>query len=272
MLSESLEKLVNQIQDPAEREATRKDLEGATLRQQDYSRRMNELDADRKKNQAWYAQYSGQYAAMAEELEKYRQGNAPSTTDVVPPQGEISNSDEGSNALIKQALEEARQARAEAAALKQQLADGNVVTQEQLNQVAPGMFDRWGSAVFGVLEKANQARNEYGINISPEELVKKSSELNGSLDQAYSALTAQAREDKLRADIRKEVEEQMKTQFASNAVPLAGGGYSPAMNQFESFMSGSSGTDNNVIPPNVGIEHPGFAQALAASLRAEGKY
>jgi len=267
MLSESLEKLVSLIQDPAEREAARNELESSTLRLQDYSRQMNDLNAMKRRNQEWYDQYSSEFASMSEEIAKMRQGTTPAEQFINnPPDG----SDDGS--IAQKALEEARKAKAEADAIKQQLISGNVVTREYLDKYAPERFDQWGSAMFRVLEKANQARNEYGLNVTPEELVKKAGECSGNLDQAYNALTEQARQEKLKADLRKEVEAELKAQFATSAVPLAGSGYSAAANQFEAFMSGA---DNNGsgIPADLKADNTGrLAAAIAANLRAEGKY
>ena len=272
MLNENLEKLVGMIQDPAEQEAVRKDLESSIMRQDEYSRKMNEAAALKRQNDEWYAKYSTEYSAMADELARYRQGGAaqPEPQNVTEPATGAPND---IATAIKQAQEDARQARAEAERLKQLIESGAVVTQEYLNKYAPEMFDRYGTAIFATMDKATQAQNEYGLRVTPEDLVKKSGEYGGNLDQAYNALTEQAKQDKLKADIRKEIEAEYQAKLAVGAVPLAGGNYPiGANNPFEAYMSGSNG-DNGASFANIKADGTGrLANAIASQMRAAGKY
>ena len=272
MLNENLEKLVSLIQDPAERETVRKDLESSTMRLEDYSRGMNNLANKQKQNEEWYAKHSTEYAAMADELARYRQGGAvhPEPQNVTEPAAGAPND---ITTAIKQAQEDARQARAEAAQLKQLIESGTVVTQDHLDKYAPGMLDRYGTAMFMTLQKVNQAQSEYGLSLTPEDLVKKAGEYGGNLDQAYSSLTEQARQDKIKADIRKEVEAEYQAKLATTAVPLAGGNYPiSANNPFEAYMSGAS-EDNGAKFANIKADSSGLlAKAVAANMRAEGLY
>jgi len=283
-LNPELVALLDKVDDPVKRQSLQKEMEASMLRQSDYSRKMNEYQKAQKEHEEWYNNANAEFQRMQKQLREandalaqYRNnpqpaepqaGAAPTALDF--DGGELGDSKVA--AALKAALEEARAARAEAEAVKQAVID-HAVTKEYLDQYAPAQFDRYGTSVFKTMDVVNKAKEEFGINVSTGDVVKVAAKYKGSpdaFDLAYKDITAEAAKQRDIEAIRKQVEAEVAARYATGAVPLAGEGPMGA-NPLQTFLAGPKGDDG--VPANVKADGTGrLAAAIAANLRAEGKY
>lgn len=279
------------ITDPAEREAQRKELEGGFLRQEDYSRKMNEFAETRKAHeqayatgQKWVEDSRAYYkeavarAKSAEErlaiLEKER------TTPAAQPMEEINVADDAILAkALREAREDARQARAEAGELAKtvsridsMLSSGQLMTAEQIQAEAAKQFEAYGEAVIQTIETVQRANGEYGKPIDRKVLLAEAAKLGGDLNRAYDVVTADFKLEKIKSDIRKEVEDEYKAKMAAAGTPLATGAPPVEMGPLQNMVfqrQNPTSTIDAAIPADGSGR---LAHAIAAELRSEGKY
>lgn len=284
------------IADPAEREAQRKELEGGFLRQEDYSRKMNEFSETKKAhetafetgkkwvddNRTYYKESIAQrdaaiaraQAAEARAAELERKSAAP------PPPEEINVSDDAILAkALREAREDARTARAEAGELAKtvtridaMLSSGQLMTAEQIQAEAAKQFEAYGEAVIQTIETIQRANGEYGKPIDRKVLLAEAAKYGGDLNKAYDVVTADFKLEKIKADIRKEVEQEFNAKLAAAGTPLATGAPPVEMGPLQSMVFAKA-NPQSTIDPNIPANGSGqLAHAIAAELRAEGKY
>lgn len=296
-LPQNLEKLVSLITDPAEREATRKDLEGGFLRQEDYSRKMNELsEADKvrraaydtgkkwvEENRTYYKEAVSQRdSAMqrAKEAEERLASLATKTNQSNDHLDDINVSDEASLAkALKEAREEARLARNQAAEMSktvtkidEMIASGQILTADQIQAEAAKQFDAYGEAVISTIETLQRANGEFGKTIDRKTLLAEAAKYGGDLNKAYESVTADLRLEKLKQDIRADVTKEFEAKMAAAGTPLATGGSPVELGPLQAMVYAKNNPEST-IDPSIPADGSGrLAHAMAAELRAEGKY
>jgi hypothetical protein len=295
-LPQGFEKLISLIQDPAEREASRKELESGFLRQEDYSRKMNELTESEKirakayeDGKAWVADNRNYYKEAVGQrdnaIERAKQAEArlaelsnPQKTPIAEPDINVAD-DNVLAAALKEARTEARLARSEAGELAKAVsridkmfADGQIITADKFNDEANRKLEAFGEAILGTVETIARAPGEFGKTIDRKTLLKEAAKLGGDLDRAYDSVTSEFRLEKLKADIRADVTKELEAKYQNNGTPLAGGSAPLELGPLQQrvFQSANPGS---TIDANIPADGSGrLAHAIAAELRAEGKY
>jgi hypothetical protein len=293
MLPQNFEKLVSLIQDPAEREATRKDLEGGFLRQEDYSRKMNELTEAEKVRAAaygegkkWVDENRNNYKTAIQQREeallraKELETRLSTMEHKTPPaEPDINVADDAILAReLKQARADATAARAEASRLSEavtridkMLTDGQLITADRLNEEANKKFEAYGEAILGTVETLQRSNGEYGKSIDRKALLSEAAKFGGDLNKAYDSLTAEFRLDKMKKDIRAEVEKEFQAKLQVSGAPLAGGGSPMEMGPLQQRVFAAKNPESTIdasIPADGSLR---LAHAIGAELRAEGK-
>lgn len=282
-ISAELEKLLTLIQDPAEREARKKELTEMSengLRQADYSRRMNELDAQKKAaeakhqaNIAWYERANKQYAAIQDELKTAQERVAA----LESARGSGDNFLEEDDDLQKQL----KVARAEAAAAQKQLgelsstvnnfntmlSEGKLLTADKFEEEVNKRGDALGAALLDIIDLQDKHRKEYGIDLDRRALLEEAQKRGGNLTQAYEAVTIKAREEKLKKDIEADVEKRYQEKLRNSNVPYAPSG-EPVIGPLQARLQ----KKDTGIPDEVAADGSGrLSSLIGAELRAEGK-
>lgn len=282
-LSAELEAVVNLITDPSQREARRKELLELSengLRQADYSRKMNEVDAQRKANEAkhqqnlaWYERANKQYTTLESDLKAAQERAAA----LESAQGHIGNTMEDEDELQKQL----KVARDEAAAAQKKmgelsstvtnfntmLSEGKLLTADKFEEEINKRGDALGAALLDIIDLQDKHRKEYGVDLDRRQLLEEAQKRGGNLAQAYEAVTTKAREEKLRKDIEGEVEKRYQEKLKAQGVPYAPSG-EPTLGPLQSRLQNKP----TGIPDEVPADGSGrLSSLIGAELRAEGK-
>ena len=288
-LSAELEKLIGLIQDPAEREARRKDLtdlsEGS-LRQADYSRRMNELDVQKKtqedkhkSNLDWYNRADKQYKTMESDwraaqeriaaLESVKSQAADGVIDQTPAEAaEIERQLSTARKELGDANKKIGELDTTVKTFNQMVNDGKIITSDKFEEEVNKRGDALGAALLDIIDLQSRHQSEYGTALNRRELLEEAQKRGGNLVQAYEFVTAKSREEKLRKDIETEVENRYKDKFKNSNVPYAADGQ-PVIGPLQArLMKKDTG-----IPDEVPADGSGqLSSRIGAELRAEGKY
>jgi len=283
-LSAELEKLVNLIQDPTEREARRKELtemsEG-TLRQADYSRKMNEL-AEAKKaqeekhqsNLAWYDRASKQYNTLEADL-KAAQERVSALESAKSGTGDLDNEDETD--LEKQlaaARKDVENANKQISDLgntvktfNQMVSDGKLLTAEKFEEELNKRGDALGAALLDIIDLQDQHRKDFGTELDRKTLIEEAHKRNGNLKDAYKAITEKARDEKTRKDIEAEVEKKWQDKMKNSNMPISQNG-EPILGPLQQRLQ----KKDTGIPEDVDADGSGRLGSLIGNeLRQEGK-
>jgi chromosome segregation ATPase len=277
-LSAELEALLGTMTDATKREATRKELEEGNLRQQDYSRKMNELQAKQKEWTTWHSDADKKFRdAMAErdnlkarvsELETMRKSGQ---TD------DLFNSDD--EAAVEKALKQARSelgaaqekiGKLETAVtdVKRQFDEGKLITAEKFDEEVTRRGDALGAAMFDIIDKQSKYRSEFGKELDRNSLIMEAQKRGGDITAAYDFLTQKDREEKLRKDIETEYEKKYTERLKSANLPVDQGGGEPVLGPLQSRLQ----KKETGIPEDVVADGSGrLATLIAQELRAEGK-
>jgi hypothetical protein len=278
---------------PAEkREGARKEIEGGFLRQDEFSRKMNELTENDKRREVAYAEgktwvennrtYYKEALAQrdeavkkAKELEE-RAANLGKPAPVEDPEINVDDPIALAKALRK-AREDAAAARADAASLSkivtdvaEKLTNGQLVTLDQFETEGGKRLEAFSKATMDVMQTLQRGQKEYGLDINRDELLKKAEQFGGSLEKAYEDVTAPARLEKLKKDIRDEVTKELEGKYQSSATPLAPGDTPLALGPLQQRVF-QVANPSSTIDPNIPADGSGrLAHAIAAEMRAEG--
>lgn len=292
-LSAELEKVLSYIPDVTEREARRKqltELEESGLRQSEFSRKMNELteqersrkaayDEGRKwveENRTFYKEAIGQrnaYEARVKELEAQINKNKT-------PEIEINGiEDPQIAAQLRAAREAAALAQQQVTEQSQRLAridemlqKGELVTKDQLEKTALQFMDGFSKAQFGVLDAQARAVREFGKEINRDDLLKESEKFQGNLDMAYKSITEPMRIEKMREDMRKELQTEFDTKLRNANIPVSAAPAPVEMGALQSRVNMVKDAQPT-IDPNITIQNrSALAFAIGQELRNEGKF
>lgn len=294
-LTPELEALVNQVSDPTKREGLRKDLEAGYLRQSDYSRKMNELNETERTRAEAYAKgikwvednrqnYSEAVRQLketqkkAEEFEKIsaqlnsRSAEPPPNLDI-----DMTNESEVAKAL-KEARQDAARAREEANRLAQvvqsldeKISKGQFVTADQFQTEAAKQLEAYSRATMDVIETRNRAQREYGLDVSRDAILNEAAKYGGDLEKAYENVTAAARLEKIKAEIRKEVTQEVEAKFSNNNTNPLATGAPPLMGPLQQRVFAAKNPESTIDAAIPADGSGRLAHAMAAELRAEGK-
>jgi hypothetical protein len=300
-LSAELEKVVNLIQDPAQREATRKrmqELEEGGLRQSDYSKKMNELETREKDraaqhaanlkwhqdNQTYYKQSLAERDSAKKEAEaaaaRLKQLEAANTAGQQSGDFDPADSDAMAKAL--------REARAEAVTAKQAasqletevkriaaaLDSGDLMTREKFNEEANRRLNAYGTAMFAVDDYLRKAETEFGKPVDRatlrNQLLEASNRFNGDLEASYKSVTEDMRIEKMRADMRAEIEKEYTEKRKADGLPISTG-EAPIVGPLQQRVFQNKPQGESSIDPNIKVGTGALAHAIAADMRARGE-
>lgn len=297
-LPQNFEKLVSMITDPAEREAMRKELEGGFLRQEDFSRKMNELTEAEKVRAAAYAEGKkwtddnrNNYKTAIQQREDALLKAKELETRLATLDRKVPDADPDINVAddvilareLKQARGDARTARAEATKLTEavnridkMLNDGQLITADRMNEEAEKRFAAYGEAILETMETVQRANGEYGKPIDRKALLAEAAKHGGDLGRAYDALTSDFRLEKIRKELREEITKDVRTEFeskyANSGAPLAGGGAPLELGPLQQRVFAAKNPEST-IDASIPADNSGrLSHAIAAELRAEGKF
>lgn len=282
-LSAELEKVVNLIQDPTEREARRKELTELSengLRQADYSRRMNELaearkaqEAKHQSNLAWYDRANKQYSTLESDL-KAAQERVSALESAQGTPGATFQDEAELEKQLAAARKEAAEANKKIGELdttvktfNQMVSEGKLLTSEKFEEAITQRGDALGAALLDIIDLQDRHRKEYGTDLDRRSLLEEAQKRGGNLSQAYEFVTAKSREDKLRKDIEAQVEQKYVERLKASNVPYAPSG-EPVIGPLQARLQ-NKGTG---IPDDVPADGSGrLSSLIGAELRAEGK-
>ena len=124
-----------------------------------------------------------------------------------------------------------------------------------------------GAALLEITDLQEQHRKDYGSDINRKELLEEADRVGGDLKAAYKNVTAKQAEDKLRKDIRLDVEKEWTEKHKNDTVPYAEGG-APTLGPLQQRLA----KKDSAIPEDVVADGSGrLANLVAAEMRAEGK-
>jgi hypothetical protein len=280
-LSAELEKLLGYVPE-AEREARRKELSAlqeGSLRQDEFSRKMNDLDKRNKeaevihrKNREWFDTAKPQYEAMQKEAREAKERLAALETREDHPNDLESPDDQ---AALQRQL---RVAREEVAATKLQLEavattvtefqtmlkDGKLLTADDVNRRG----DALGAAVLDIIDLQSRHRADFGIELPRQALLDEAQKRGGDLSAAYEFLTKESREKKLRETIEADVQKRWDEKHKNDNTPYAAGGGEPVLGPLQQRLQ----KKDSGIPDDVQADGSGrLAGLIAQEFRAEGK-
>lgn len=298
-LTPELDALLSSITDATKREGLRKELESGYLRQSDYSRKMNELTETEATRASAYAKginwvesnrqnYSQALSERDLAIKKATEaeqrvaalGQAADTGIQTADTLDIDISDEKAVAkAILEARKEAAQATniakslvATVTKLNGMMENGDLVTRDVFEQEAGKRLESFSRATMDVMSTLSKAKSEYGIDVDRDTLLTEAAKFGGDLGKAYESVTSSARMDKIRSDITKQVTEEVEAKYRNNqGNPLASGA-PPLMGPLQAMIDGQRNPESS-IDPNIPADGSGrLARAIAAELRAEGKF
>jgi chromosome segregation ATPase len=282
-LSAELEKLLALIPDEKDREARRKELTEMAdngLRQADYSRKMNELDAQRKaneqthqKNTAWYERATKQYSSLEADLKSAQERAAALESAAAAGGGSLEDEDELQKQL-KVARTEVSEAQKKMGELSStvnnfntMLSEGKLVTIDKFEEEINKRGDALGAALLDIIDLQDKHRKEYGVDLDRRALLEEAQKRGGNLTMAYEAVTAKSREDKMRKDIETEVEKRYVEKLKNSNMPYAPSG-EPVIGPLQQRLQ----KKDTGIPDDVQADGTGrLSSLIGAELRAEGK-
>jgi hypothetical protein len=288
-LSAELEKLVGLIQDPAEREARRKELTELSdngLRQAEFSRKMNELDLARKSNEAkhkdnldWYNRADKQYRTMEADYKAAQERLA--ALESVKASAEAGGLDQtpAEEAELERQLSAARRELGDAnkkigeldttvKTFNQMVSDGKIVTLDKFDEEVNKRGDALGAALLDIIDLQDKHRKEYGSDLDRRLLLEEARKRGGNLSQAYEFVTQKAREDKLRRDIEADVEKRHAEKMKNSNLPYAESG-EPVIGPLQARLQ----KRDTGIPDDIPADATGaLSSRIAAELRSEGKF
>lgn len=284
-LSPELEKLLEHVPE-AEREGARKALTETYengLRQDEFSRKMNEQSETHKQNLAWYEKAKGEYDAAIEELRVANEKIATlETSNPNPPNRFSDNRDdefEDDTKALRAARAEAEAAKAEVAKLSGKLGEidsmiqeGKLITAEKLNEEVNRRGDAFGAAMFKIWDLQQQHQRDFGTPLDRNVLMEKAAKDHANdLDAAYKSLTEEAATEKLRAEIQAEADKKAEEKFRNSSLPYAPGGDSDLGPLQKIVMNKKD--EGSAIPDDVPADGSGrLASLIAQELKTEGKY
>ena len=288
VLSAELEKLVTLIQDPAEREARRKELSDLSengLRQADYSRKMNEFDTTRKAqedmhkaNLAWFSRANKQYNQLETDL-RVAQERAAALESVKADAVASGEQTPAEAAELEKNLAAARKELGDAnrkigeldttvKTFNQMMTEGKIITAEKFDEEVNKRGDALGAALLDIIDLQSKHQKEYGTDLDRRLLLEEAQKRGGNLVQAYEVVTAKSREDKLRKDIEADVEKRYAEKMKNSNVPYAQSG-EPVLGPLQQRLQ-KKGTG---IPDDVEADGSGrLSNLIGGELRAEGKF
>ena len=288
-LSADLEKLVNLIQDPTEREARRKELTELSdngLRQSDYSRRMNELDATRKANEDkhkanldWYNRADKQYKSMESDykaaqerlaaLESVKSSAAAGGLDQTPAEeAELERNLAAARQELSQANKKIGELDTTVKTFNQMMTEGKIITSDKFEEEINKRGDSLGAALLDIIDLQARHQTEYGTALDRRQLLEEAQKRGGNLAQAYEYVTQKSREDKLRKDIEADVEKRYAEKARHSNVPYAADG-EPVLGPVQARLQ----KKDTGIPEDVVADGSGnLSNRIGEILRAEGKY
>lgn len=275
------------------REGLRKELESGYLRQSDYSRKMNELTETDKTRGAAYASglkwvednrtnYSSAVTRLndAEAKVKELEGLPPKALPTTPAEINLNMSDEAAVAqAIKDARADAAQARVDASALATKvaridklLADGQLLTVDQFEVEAGKRLESYSRATMDVMGALAKGKAEFGLDIDRDAFLNEAAKMGGDLGKAYEIVTAPARLEKMKVEIRNDVTKELEAKYANtNGNPLASGS-PPLMGPLQQRVYQTQNPENTIDAAIPADGSGRLAHAIAAELRAEGKF
>jgi hypothetical protein len=282
-LSAELEAMLSLITDESQREARRKELLELSengLRQADYSRKMNELDAQRKaneaahqKNLAWYDRASKQYDSLESDLKAAQERAAALEAASGSPGNTLEDEDELQKQL-KIARAEASEAQKKMNDLSstvnnfnQMLSEGKLVTLDKFEEEINRRGDALGAALLDIIDLQDKHRKDYGVDLDRRALLEEAQKRGGNLSQAYEVITTQARQDKIRKDIEADVEKRFQEKIKNLNVP-----YAPSGEPVQGPLQIRLQKKDTGIPEDVPADGSGrLSSLIGAELRQEGK-
>lgn len=287
-LTPELEKLLS-FAPEAEREGFKTKLTQLNengLRQEEFSRRMNEQSSVHKRNLDWYNQAKGEYDNAINEL---RQANeklaALETARGSSPHPDSSHTsvdtDFGDPELakaLKLARDEAEAAKTEVAKLSGRLGEvdtmikqGKLITAEKFDEEVNRRGDALGEAVLDIWELQQQHQRDYGVPMDRKILLETAAkEYGGNLKKAYEAVTKDKELERLRATIAAEEQKKAEDKFRNSSVPYAPGG-DTTLGPLQRMVMQQK--DKSGIPDDVPADGSGrLASLIAQELKSEGKY
>lgn len=273
-LSADLEALLGTMTDATKREATRKELEDGILRQQDYSRKMNELQTKQKEWTTWHSDADKKFRDAMVERDSLKTRVAELETMKKSGQSDdMFNSDD--EAAVEKALKQARSELTTAQEkigrletvitdVKKQFDEGKFITDEEVTRRG----DALGAAMFDIIDKQSQFRTEFGKELDRNSLIMEAQRRGGDIAAAYDFLTQKDREEKLRKDIESEYEKKYTERLKGANLPVDQGGGEPILGPLQSRLQ----KKDTGIPEDVVADGSGrLAGLIAQELRAEGK-
>jgi small-conductance mechanosensitive channel len=306
-LTPEIESLLSKVTDATKREGLRKqfedpslgdfnkELSASVLRQADYSRKMNELTEMEKTKLAAYdkglswvegnrANYSEAIkqrdAAITRAAEFELKAASLAKNPAANTEFNLNMSDEAQVAqAIKEARQEASAARQDAATLadsvtkiKKMLDDGELLTAAQFEQEAGKRLEAFSRATMDVMGTIAKGKSEFGVDIERDALLNEAARYGGDLGKAYESVTAGARLEKIKTDIRNEVTKELEAKYANSAGNPLASGAPPMMGPLQAMVFAQKNPEST-IDPSIPADGSGrLAHAIAAELRAEGKF
>lgn len=288
-LSAELEALLAKIEDKTIQEATKKQLienQENGLRQADYSKKQNELKAERDKLQGewkkhidWYDSAKAQYdkaieeqstlQARIQELENIKSNVAPENLD----EGEL-------NKQIKLAQDRAEAVAKEASKLNTQyqeldkmIKEGKLITADKFEEAVNRKADGLANIILDVWDKQQAYTKEFGKELPRQTLISEMAKFQGNIEAAYESLTKQDREDKLRKDIEAEVEKKFQDRLKQAGLPIDQGSTSPSLDStMGPLQRKAMGIKEESIPEDVAADGSGrLGYLIAQEMIKEGK-
>jgi|GEM_PF-3220365 rRNA maturation endonuclease Nob1 len=277
-LSPELEKLVATLPE-ADREGTRKMLEEGVLRQQDYSRKMNELTAKEKEWTTWHTSADTQYKAAMTEVKSLKE--TISALEKAKAAGSIEDDLSGDeDAAITKALREARTELALAKErqslleqtvheVNQKIEKGELLTATKFQEELAKQGDNLGAAIFEVIDLQQKCQQEFGKSLDRTQLIAEAQRRNGDLKGAYEALTGDFRIEKRRTELEAEYEQKYNDRVKAANLPIdQGSGGEPNLGPLQARLA----KKDTGIPDDVPADGSGrLASLIGNEFRAEGK-
>jgi len=273
-LSAELEKLLGFVPE-AEREATRRQLtelhEGG-LRQAEFSRKLNEVDAKHKKNIEWYQQASSQYDAAQNELREARERlaaleSASGHTDSFTDEDDLQKQLKAARAEQAEALKKVSALSETVTQFNSMLKEGKLITADKFDEEVNKRGDALGAAVLDIIDLETEHRNEFGTKLDRKALLAEAQRRGGNLSEAYKVITEESRQAKLRKDIEADVERKWQEKLKNSNVPYAADG-EPVLGPLQQRLQ----KKETGIPEDVQADGSGrLASLVAQELRQEGK-
>jgi hypothetical protein len=302
-LSPELEKLMGFITEkvpPADREGMTKlvtELNDGHLRQDEFSRKMNEIADLRKQletgktwvddNRAYYKEAIAQRdealqrAKDAEERAAQLKSNANPNGDHRSSVIEDVDMDDPTavSAAIKKARQDAADARADAIKLSESvtkftnlLESGELVTKSQFDTEGGKKLDAYGRAMLSIFDTQAKAMEEFGKPISRDLLLKEADKWGGSLERAYEVVTADMRREKDKAIMKEELLKEIRAEQAEAGNPIAPGSPPLQLGPMQARIFAAKTDGDSQIDASIAADGSGrLAHAIAQELRAEGK-